>query len=94
MRSKTLTEFNNMAQKATDLQASNQKIACYARVSTAEQANEGVSIDVQLATLRAYAKFQGYTAVKEYVDRGYSGTTDRRLGRGSMYPKLLSVNGS
>jgi len=55
-----------------------QTIAIYARVSSQEQAAEGVSIEAQLAALRAYAKSQGWEVVDEYIDAGYSGGTDER----------------
>jgi site-specific DNA recombinase len=55
-----------------------QQVAIYARVSSQEQAVEGVSIEVQIAALRAYAKTQGWEVVDEYIDGGYSGGTDER----------------
>ena len=55
-----------------------QKLAIYARVSSQEQAIEGVSIDAQIAALRAYAKSQGWEVINEYIDGGYSGGTDER----------------
>jgi len=55
-----------------------QRVAIYSRVSSQEQAIEGVSIDAQLAALRAYAKAQVWEVVDEYVDGGYSGGTDER----------------
>jgi site-specific DNA recombinase len=55
-----------------------QQIAIYARVSSQEQSIEGVSIEAQLAALRAYAKSQGWEVVEEYVDKGFSGGTDDR----------------
>ena len=45
------------------------RIACYARVSTTEQAIHGLSIDAQMATLRAFA---GDQTVGEYIDAGVS----------------------
>ena len=48
------------------------KAAIYARVSTLDQEPEN-----QLAELRRYVEARGWTAV-EYVDRGVSGTKDRR----------------
>jgi site-specific DNA recombinase len=53
-------------------------VALYVRVSTAEQATEGVSIDAQLAALRTYAKLQRWQITGEYVDAGYSGGSDER----------------
>ena len=47
-------------------------IATYARVSTARQEEER-TIEVQLGTLRDFARERGYTIVKEYIDDGWSG---------------------
>ena len=47
-------------------------ISTYARVSTARQEEEG-TIEVQLGTLRDFARERGYTIVKEYIDDGWSG---------------------
>jgi len=57
---------------------SGQRIAIYARVSSQEQAVEGVSIEAQIAALKAYAKSQGWGIVDEYIDGGFSGGTDDR----------------
>ena len=48
------------------------KAAIYARVSTFDQEPEN-----QLAELRRYVDARGWTA-QEYVDRGVSGSKDRR----------------
>lgn len=50
----------------------------YARVSTAEQAEEGESIDAQVRALREYVRRQGMVLVDEFLDEGVSATTDRR----------------
>ena len=55
-----------------------QTVAIYARVSSHEQAVEGVSIEAQVAALKAYAKSQNWEVVDEYIDGGYSGGTDDR----------------
>jgi len=55
-----------------------QRVAIYARVSLQEQVTEGVSIEAQVAALKAYAKGQGWEIVDEYIDGGYSGGTDER----------------
>ena len=47
-------------------------ISTYARVSTARQ-EEARTIEVQLGTLRDFARERGYTIVKEYIDDGWSG---------------------
>ncbi len=49
------------------------KVALYARVST-----EGQDPELQLAALRAHAANRGWEVVEEYVDRGFSGTRERR----------------
>jgi DNA invertase Pin-like site-specific DNA recombinase len=49
------------------------RTAIYARVSTVDQEPEN-----QLAELRGYVEARGWTAAVEYVDRGVSGTKDRR----------------
>jgi putative DNA-invertase from lambdoid prophage Rac len=49
------------------------KCALYARVSTFDQRCE-----MQLSELRRYAEARGWTIHKEYVDRGFSGTTKER----------------
>ena len=46
------------------------RVACYERVSTAEQAEHGLSIDAQIAVLDDWAK--QYTLVDHYTDRGVS----------------------
>ena len=54
------------------------RVALYVRVSTQEQATEGVSIEAQLAALKAYAKSQDWEVADEYIDGGFSGGTDDR----------------
>lgn len=49
-----------------------QRAAIYARVSTIDQTTEN-----QLTELRRYVKVRGWAA-EEYVDEGFSGSTDRR----------------
>ena len=49
------------------------RVALYARVSTEEQAKHGLSIDAQLESLRAWAKYNGHTITGEYIDAGISG---------------------
>ncbi|MZQ74727.1 MAG: recombinase family protein [Peptoclostridium sp.] len=49
------------------------KVVIYARVSTAEQAEEGYSIDAQLDTVKKKCEQEGRVVVNEYVDRGISG---------------------
>jgi site-specific DNA recombinase len=55
-----------------------ERVALYVRVSTEEQANEGVSIDAQLAALRASARLNNWLVADEYVDAGYTGGNGER----------------
>lgn len=53
----------------------------YARVSTKEQAEKGLSIPAQLKAIRQYAKSHGFRILEEFVDMGESAkTADRPLG--------------
>ena len=52
-------------------------VAIYARVSTEEQ-TENFSINAQLDLLRSYCRSMNYEIYDEYVDPGYSGTTQDR----------------
>ena len=49
------------------------KVALYARVSTQEQAQHGLSIEIQTEQLRQWAKDNGHEIAGEYVDAGISG---------------------
>jgi len=54
------------------------RVAIYSRVSTEEQAKEGISIDAQLAKCKSYCDARGWTIYKMYIDPGFSaGTLDR-----------------
>src|SRR2546423_521874 len=55
------------------------KAAIYARVSTLDQEPEN-----QLQELRRYIEARGWTAATEYVDRGFSGSKDRRPALDSL----------
>jgi len=54
------------------------KVAIYARVSSKEQAEEGVSIPAQIKQLKQYAIEHGYDIAYEFVDRGESARTADR----------------
>lgn len=60
------------------------RVLGYARVSTAEQANEGMSLDAQEARIRAWADALGHEVYDVVTDEGVSGTkllADRPQGR-------------
>nr|WP_312094220.1 recombinase family protein [Niallia sp.] len=48
-------------------------VSLYARVSTAEQAEEGFSIDAQIETITRKCEQEGRKVVYQYIDRGISG---------------------
>jgi site-specific DNA recombinase len=53
----------------------------YIRVSTEQQANEGVSLDAQRAKIEAWCTHNGYELAHVYVDAGISGKSmDKRPG--------------
>jgi site-specific DNA recombinase len=56
------------------------KAAIYARVSTAEQAEKGYSLDTQLEACRQRAAELGVEEAEEFVDDGYSGEFIDRPG--------------
>ena len=56
----------------------------YSRVSTAEQADEGVSLAAQQQQIAGYAMIKGWTVAEHFVERGVSGSTplaDRPEGK-------------
>ena len=50
----------------------NKRVALYIRVSSEEQARQGLSLDAQLADLRSYADKHKYNIVGVYTDDGAS----------------------
>ena len=53
-------------------------VVLYVRVSTAEQAEQGLSLDAQRGALERYAREHGYEVIRSYDERGASGTDDNR----------------
>lgn len=56
------------------------RAALYIRVSTEEQAQEGLSLDAQLKALQQYCRANRYELVETFVDAGESARTDKRPG--------------
>lgn len=54
------------------------RCALYARVSTAKQAEQNISIPDQLRRMREYAAARGIDLVAEYEERGVSGREEKR----------------
>ena len=56
----------------------NEKVGIYVRVSTEEQAKEGISIDAQIERCKSFCKARDWKVFRVYTDAGYSaGTLDR-----------------
>lgn len=64
-----LMEGNNVVEKC---------VACYVRVSTDAQAEQGYSIPDQIAKLQAFCTVKGWENVKFYTDPGFSGSNLNR----------------
>lgn len=55
-----------------------EKVGIYVRVSTEEQAKEGISVDAQIDRCKAFCKARGWKVFRIYTDAGYSaGSMDR-----------------
>lgn len=65
----------------------------YCRVSTDEQASEGVSLDAQAAACRAYAQAKGWLLAEEIQDAGASAATMKRAGMQRVLAELQAGAG-
>lgn len=65
------------------------RVAIYIRVSTAEQAQHGYSIEAQLELLRQHCQVHDKMIIKEYVDSGVSGKSIQ--GRTALQNLLQDV---
>jgi len=54
------------------------RVAIYSRVSTEEQAKEGLSVDAQIAKCKSYCDAREWTITKVYTDPGFSAGTLNR----------------
>ena len=66
------------------------KAVGYVRVSTDEQAKEGLSLDVQEARIRAYCDAKEWEMLRIYRDEGQSGKDLQRPGVQSLIDDLTS----
>lgn len=69
---KTLTQNSQNVKNQTT------RVALYSRVSTQEQAQEGVSLEEQHDKLELLAKLESWQVYDHYCDEGVSGGTDNR----------------
>lgn len=56
----------------------NEKVGIYVRVSTEEQAKEGISIDAQIERCKAFCKAKGWSIYQIYTDAGASAGSLKR----------------
>lgn len=76
---------------SADKQGNAKKAVAYVRVSSEEQANEGVSLDAQEARLRAYCAAGGLELVGVYRDEGISaGTPLEKREQGALLLQALA----
>ena len=82
-----------MTRKAPTL-GSHQKAIAYIRVSTDEQAREGVSLDAQRGKIAAWCEVMGYELVETCADEGISGyKMDRRPGLQAAVDAVCAIRG-
>lgn len=60
------------------MQEEEKKVAIYVRVSTEEQAKEGISLDAQIQRCQAFCTARGWNVVQIYTDAGHSAGTMKR----------------
>jgi site-specific DNA recombinase len=71
------------------------KAIAYIRVSTAEQADEGVSIDAQRSRIRAWCEANGYRLADVFTDAGLSGKrADNRRGLQDALQTVCKARGA
>ena len=70
------------------MSAAKLKVIAYPRVSSDEQAEEGVSLQAQVAKMRAYAELYGIEIVDVVEDAGFSAKTLDRPGLQSILARL------
>jgi site-specific DNA recombinase len=70
------------------MSAAKLRVIAYPRVSTDEQSEEGVSLQAQVAKMRAYAELYGIEIVDVVEDAGFSGKTLDRPGLQSILARL------
>ena len=60
----------------------------YVRVSTEEQAREGISLEAQEERIRAFAKAKAWILDEIIIDRGCTGKNLKRAGIGNLISKI------
>ena len=72
-----------------DIQDQDRKCALYVRVSTANQAEEGESLDEQVKTLQNYCAYRRWQDVRVYREEGFSG---KDLKRPAFQKMMADIN--
>src|SRR5262249_28398470 len=71
-----------------------QRAIGYVRVSTREQATDGVSLDAQRDRLRAYCKINSIKLIDIKADEGYSGSNlDRPSLQAALHTRMRLIAG-
>ena len=68
------------------------KVYCYVRVSSAEQANEGYSIEEQTKRLEKYCESYGWTILQVFTDAGFTGANMNRPALQEMISEVKKGN--
>jgi DNA invertase Pin-like site-specific DNA recombinase len=66
----------------------------YIRVSTSQQGRSGLGIEAQRASLRHFAKAEGFEVVREFVEVETGKGTDALNRRPQLKPHLLPLGNS
>lgn len=70
------------------------RLVAYVRVSTKEQASEGVSLDMQASAIRSWAEAMGHEITTVYREEGVGASSlDRPMLQAAMGPALTTCDG-
>lgn len=78
-----------MVRKNTEKRVEEDLVGIYVRVSTEEQAKEGISIDAQIERCKAFCQARGWKVFKIYTDAGYSAGS---LNRPALKDLINDIN--
>src|SRR5689334_18479327 len=84
--------LNRCGMSDVDAVTGRPRAAVYARVSTAEQAVNGTSLETQRNSCRAFAEANGWHVVGEFVDEGVSGTKASRPALDALFDAVAGAD--